>query len=260
MKPNDLDEVFLELVASGPPRSSFSVRELLWEHNSITPGLFRALEKCEGLRLLSLNGLRPSDEDTRILTQFLASNRTLEELRIADTSPELLHAVFECLRTGNRTIKIINASQNAFNGTLTSSLVQLLLQNCVTGQVVLGIRQSEAFYRSLLPRGRPLVIDGDVTDPEIAQLLDRLRNGDPEINIPKEALGLAEDSVAALVEGIDSQAGRGPVVIRPNPEPDPDEWVCAIEPIPLPDNEGLMAEFRAENSIRALLAQIKSDA
>jgi hypothetical protein len=259
MKPNDVDEVFRGLITKVAPRAGFSVRELFWERNSIAPGLFRALEKCEGLKLLSLNGLRPGDEDARMLTQFLASNRTVEELRIAQTSPGLLQAVFGCLRTGNRTVKVLNASQNAFDERLSGSLADLLLENCVIGKVVMGVRQSEDFYRRLLPRRRPLVIDGDSTDPDIAQLLDKLRNGDQGINVPMGALKLPEKSVPSLVEGMESQASGGTLVIRPNMEPDPNEWVCAIEPVPLPDNEALMAEFRAENSIQALLAQIKSD-
>jgi hypothetical protein len=260
LKPGNVDEVFRALVAKVAPNSGFAVRELFWERNCITPGMFGTLERCERLRLLSLSGLRPGDDDARILTQFLASNCTVEELRIANTSPELLQAVFGCLRTGNRTVKVINVAENAFDKRLNNSLAELLLENCVIERVVMTFKQSEDFYRRLLPRGRPLVIDGDFSEPEIASLLDKLRAGDSEIIVPREALELSSRSVTALIERLESKSGGGPVVIRPSLEPDPNEWVCAIEPVPLPDNEVLMAEFRAENSIAALLAQIKSDA
>jgi hypothetical protein len=259
LKPGHISEVFRGLVAKLPPKAGFTVRELLWERNGIAPGLFVALERCEGLKVLSLSGLRPGDDDAQMLTQFLAANCTVEELRIANTSSKLLRAVFACLRTGNRTVKIINASENTFDKRLSAILAQLLLDNCVIERVVMGVKQPEEFYRRLLPRGRPLAIDGDPTDPEIALLLDRLRKGDSHIPVPRDALELSSKSVAALVERMESEAGGGAVVIRPNLDPDPNEWVCAIEPIPLPDNEALMAEFNGENSITALLAQVKID-
>jgi hypothetical protein len=266
LKPDDIDSCFRTFSAKCPaPKGGYPITEFVWDDNPVTSQVIRVLEKCDGLKVLSVNGV----DEGRLLGEFLSRNKSVIEFRMAGTakcrlSKRSLLAVFDSLSRGNRTVAMIDISNNRLDKEVVDALVQLLLDNRALGEVAWtdcefedleGLSQS---CRRLLARGMPLTLSNPGGGQDMTDLLLRLSYGDSTVAIPKWTIELAAARAQADVD-VKGETETLDTPNTPSAEPDPNEWVCTIDPIPEPDNDEVLRRFRSHYTVAALVAQLKSE-
>jgi hypothetical protein len=266
LKADDVDSCFRAFPVKCPaPKGGYPISEFVWDDNPVTSHVIHVLEKCDVLKVLSMNGV----DEGMLLGGFLSRNKSVIEFRMAGTakcrvSKASLLAVFDSLCRGNRTVAIIDISRNRLDNEVVDVLAQLLLDNRALGQVAWkgcefedlgGLVQA---FRKLLGRGMPVTLSNPGGGQDMVDLLLKLRYGDSTVAIPKWTIELDAARAPADVDFTgETEALDTPN--RPSAEPDPNEWVCTIDPIPAPDNEDVLRRFRSQYTVAALVAKLKSE-
>jgi hypothetical protein len=260
-----------------------AVQEVFWDNNTVTPSLLELLERCPELRLLSLNGsLAGGDQSIRLLSEFLACNATLHELRICGTMQRSLASwqiakLLESLKTYNRTILRIDLSHNVFDQKSFDEISDLLLKNRVIARVEFQnfrmpeLVPLETFLKRVVGRGAPLEIPLPRVDLEEMQrngalgaetlrrllaLFGKIAAGDPTVAIPPETRQAVGQPPAPSYRSA-PEAEDTPSAAAQEFVPGPDEWKVACEPVPPVDNSTILAEFQEEFAIDQLIVKVK---